>query len=206
MNASDHVIFRSTAPVSDVHVRFMQDKIDTMEKVFRFAVLKHGQKYAVGTREILAEEDELQPNGKIFKKVSCQHQNIFHIYLLTKYFLPSQSILGKYQWKTFTQMNDEAESFGRGLRELGLKAKENIVIFAETRAEWLIAANGAMKQNIPLVTLYANLGDEALASGINETEVSCVVTSQELLPKFKYILPYTPSVSVLVNLFLDFVS
>ena len=103
-------------------------------------------------------------------------------------------------------MNNEAENFGRGLRELGLKAKENVVLFAETRAEWLITANGCMKQNMPLVTLYATLGDEALVHGINETEVNCVITTQELLPKFKNILPLTPNVSVLVNLFSYFIA
>ena len=37
--------------------------------MFRFAVRQHGQKAAVGTREIIAEEDEIQPNGRVFKKV-----------------------------------------------------------------------------------------------------------------------------------------
>ncbi len=97
-------------------------------------------------------------------------------------------------------MDNEAESFGRGLRELGIRAKENVVLFAETRAEWLIASNGCMKQNMPLVTLYATLGEDALIHGINETEVSCVVTSQELLPKFKNILPCTPNVAILVTI------
>jgi len=55
-----------------------------------------------------------------------------------------------------------------------------------------------MGQSIPLVTLYATLGDEALIHGINETEVTCVITSQELLPKFKNILPCTPNVTVLI--------
>ena len=96
-------------------------------------------------------------------------------------------------------MDSEAESFGRGLRELGLRPKENIVLFAETRAEWLISAFGCMKQSIPLVTLYATLGEDALIHGINETEVTCVITSQELLPKFKNILPCTPNVTVLVR-------
>ncbi len=95
-------------------------------------------------------------------------------------------------------MNDEAENFGRGLRELGLKPFENVVIFAETRAEWLISANGCMKQNMPIVTLYASLGDDALIHGINETDVSCVVTSQQLLEKFKNILPSTKNVNLLV--------
>jgi len=70
MQGDDFITYRSVAEVNDVHVRFIQDKIDTMEKVFRFAVRQHGQKSAVGTREILAEEDEMQPNGRIFKKVS----------------------------------------------------------------------------------------------------------------------------------------
>lgn len=96
-------------------------------------------------------------------------------------------------------MDSEAESFGRGLRELGLKAKDNVVVFAETRAEWLIAANGCMKQSMSLVTLYATLGEEAIIHGINETEVTCVITSQDLLPKFKNIIPCTPNVTVLVR-------
>ena len=109
-----------------------------------------------------------------------------------------QFLLGGFQWRSYTQMNDEAENFGRGLRELGLKPFENVVIFAETRAEWLISANGCMKQNMPIVTLYASLGDDALIHGINETDVSCVVTSQQLLEKFKNILPSTKNVNLLV--------
>ena len=110
--------------------------------------------------------------------------------------------MGDFQWRTFTQTDSEAESFGRGLRELGLKPRENVVVFAETRAEWLISANGLMKQNMAIVTLYATLGDDAIIHGINETEVSCVITSQELLPKFKNILPCTPDVTLLVSPFI----
>ena len=108
-------------------------------------------------------------------------------------------VLGDYQWKTFIGMNEEARNFGRGLLELGLKAKESVAFFSETRAEWLISANGCMNQSMPVVTLYANLGDEALVHCINETEVKCVITSQELLHKFKDILPLTPGVLILVN-------
>ena len=97
-------------------------------------------------------------------------------------------------------MDSESESFGRGLRELGIKSKENVVVFAETRAEWLTSAFGCMKQNMPLVTLYSTLGDDALIHGINETEVVCVITSQDLAPKFKNILPCTPNVTNLVSL------
>lgn len=69
MQGDDFVLHRSVSQISEVHVRFIQDNIDTMEKVFRFSVRQHGQKAALGTREILAEEDEIQPNGRVFKKV-----------------------------------------------------------------------------------------------------------------------------------------
>jgi long-chain acyl-CoA synthetase len=49
-----------------------------------------------------------------------------------------------------------------------------------------------------VVTIYATLGDEAIAHGINETEVSLVITSHVLLPKFRNILTYTPKVKKLV--------
>lgn len=41
-------------------------------------------------------------------------------------------------------------------------------------------------------------GDEAIAHGINETEVTTVITSYELMPKFKKVLALTPKVKTLV--------
>merc|ERR1739838_254531 len=53
---------------------------------------------------------------------------------------------------------------------------------------------GAFSQSIVVSTLYTNLGEEAVCHGINETEVSIVITSHALLPKFKTILPNCPKV------------
>lgn len=106
--------------------------------------------------------------------------------------------MGNYNWKTYSEVNTLATHFGKGLRELGNLPKQNVVIFAETRAEWMIAAHGLFKQNIPVVTIYATLGDEAIAHGINETEVTTVITSYDLMPKFKKILDLTPKVKTLI--------
>lgn len=43
---------------------------DTLDKVFKYAKTKFKDKKLLGTREILKEEDEIQPSGKVFKKVS----------------------------------------------------------------------------------------------------------------------------------------
>lgn len=43
--------------------------VDTLDKMFEHAATLFPQRDCLGTREVLSEEDELQPNGKIFKKV-----------------------------------------------------------------------------------------------------------------------------------------
>jgi long-chain acyl-CoA synthetase len=48
------------------------------------------------------------------------------------------------------------------------------------------------------VTLYATLGDEAIVHGINETEATVVVTTQDLLPKFRTIAQSCPTIKFLV--------
>lgn len=106
--------------------------------------------------------------------------------------------MGDYKWKTFSEVNMLATNFGKGIRELGNQPGQNVAIFAETRAEWMIAAHGIFKQSIPLVTIYATLGDEAIAHGLNETEVTTVITSFELMPKFKKILEMVPKVKTLI--------
>lgn len=106
--------------------------------------------------------------------------------------------MGEYKWKTYQEVDRLASSFGRGLAELGMKPRKHIVIFAETRAEWMIAAHACFKQNFTVVTIYATLGDEAIAHGINETEVDTVITSHELLPKFKRLLDMVPAVKTII--------
>ncbi|KAF9410414.1 hypothetical protein HW555_010495 [Spodoptera exigua] len=106
--------------------------------------------------------------------------------------------MGEYVWRTYVDVEKEARHFGAGLRELGCQPRQNIVMFAETRAEWMIAAHGCFKQSIPVVTIYATLGDEAIAHGINETDVSTVITTYDLLPKFKKILAKTPKVDTII--------
>lgn len=154
----------------------LQDNIDTLEKVFNYVAKTHSSKRCLGTRQILSEEDEVQPNGRIFKKYQ----------------------MGEYKWKNFLEAERMAAAFGRGLRECGQEPRKNIVIFAETRAEWMIAAHGCFKQSMSIVTVYATLGDEGVAHCISETEVTTVITSHDLLPKFKVLLDKCPQVDTII--------
>jgi len=153
-----------------------ENKVDTITKAFNYAVAKYGSKQCLGTRQVCGEEDEVQANGKVFKKLS----------------------LGDYKWINFTETRRISYNFGKGLRELGQVPGQTIAIYAETRAEWIMAAQGAFSQSMVVSTLYTNLGDEAIMHGLNETEVSLVVTSHELLPKFRTMLEHCPSIKTLV--------
>lgn len=46
----------------------------------------------------------------------------------------------------YDEADSLADNFGRGLRVLGMKTEENICLFADTRAEWMISAQaGSLK-------------------------------------------------------------
>ncbi|OXB83073.1 UNVERIFIED_CONTAM: hypothetical protein H355_016637, partial [Colinus virginianus] len=144
---------------------------DTLDKVFKYAKTKYKDKKLLGTREILKEEDEIQPSGRVFKKV----------------------ILGKYTWLSYEDVYIKAVNFGNGLAVLGQQPKTNIAIFCETRAEWMIAAQACFMCNYRLVTLYATLGGAAIVHGLNETEVTTIITSKELMQtKLKEIVSQIP--------------
>lgn len=170
------ITYRTIEPPRELHVKMLQANIDTLEKMFNYATKIHSNKRCLGTREVLSEEDEVQPNGRVFKKYK----------------------MGEYKWRSFVDVERLATNFGRALRDLGQQPLKNIVIFAETRAEWMIAAHGCFKQNIPIVTIYATLGDDGVIHGINETEATIVITSHDLLSKFKLLLNKLPNVNTLI--------
>ncbi|KAI4898006.1 hypothetical protein NFI96_017487, partial [Prochilodus magdalenae] len=149
----------------------LQPGVNTLDVVFETSAKRYSKQSFLGTRQVLREEEEMQENGKMFKKV----------------------ILGEYQWMTYGQAYRAAGVFGSGLAALGQKPCKNIAIFCETRAEWIIAAQACFMYNFPLVTLYATLGGPAIAHGLNQTQVSHIITSKELLEtKLKAILMEVP--------------
>jgi long-chain acyl-CoA synthetase len=107
------------------HLR--EEKVSTMLDVVRFALKDRDSLPALGTRKLIEEKDEVQPNCRVFQKF----------------------VLGDYEWVTYKEVGILAEQFGSGLLSLGQQPKQNIVILAETRKEWILAAIGCFKFNIP---------------------------------------------------------
>ncbi|KAM6931789.1 long-chain-fatty-acid--CoA ligase 3a isoform 1-T1 [Lycodopsis pacificus] len=145
--------------------------VDTLDKVFEYAAMRFPHRDCLGTREVISEDDERQGNGKVFKKV----------------------VLGEYCWLSYEEILTAASQLGSGLASLGQRPKNNVAIFCETRAEWIVTAQACFMYNFPLVTLYSTLGGPAIAHGLNETQVTHIITSRELLEtRLKAILIEVP--------------
>merc|ERR1719308_685369 len=171
---ASEVTIRSLAMVNKIkdELKSYPDQITTMEKVWSFSMKKYGQKRALGTRTILGEVDEKQADGKIFTKFQ----------------------LGDYNWINYQDLNTRAENLGRGFRELGVKPKDKIVLYANTCSEWMTSAIAAFKHSLAVVTIYTNLGEEGVEHGISQTDASVVIVSQELVPRLQSVLSKCASV------------
>ncbi|CAJ0597722.1 unnamed protein product [Cylicocyclus nassatus] len=134
---------------------------DTVDKMWRHVVELYDEAPALGTRQLLAVHHEKQPDGRVFEKWE----------------------MGEYEWMSYREVEAKISNVAAGLRDIANGDDHKIVLFAETRAHWLITALAAFRTNIPIVTVYATLGEDAIAHAIDETGATILVTSAELLPK-----------------------
>lgn len=138
-----------------------EEDVRTLADIPDLCLERFADKETMGVRQILDVEDEKQPNGKIFKKF----------------------LLGEYQFRTYREACQQIENIGRGFLSLGLRKGDRILIYCETRPDWLLTAFAAFRHGLTLVTLYSTLGEEAVKHGINESQVKFIVTSQDLTEK-----------------------
>ncbi|KAH9756993.1 Long chain acyl-CoA synthetase 9 [Citrus sinensis] len=91
--------------------------ISTLAELFEQSCKEHGDKYLLGTRQLISRETEVADNGRSFEKLH----------------------LGEYEWLTYGQAFETVCNFASGLAQLGHKKEERVAIFADTRAEWFVA-------------------------------------------------------------------
>ncbi|KAH7844274.1 hypothetical protein Vadar_026290 [Vaccinium darrowii] len=118
----------------------------TLAALFEQSCKKHSRQRFLGTRKLISREFVTASDGRKFEKLH----------------------LGEYQWETYGEAFDRACNFASGLIQLGHDVNTRAAIFSESRAEWLIAFQGCFRQNIPVVTIYASLGEDALILSLNE--------------------------------------
>ena len=156
-----------------------ENGVDTIEKMFSFICKKYKDKPCVGTRKIHKVEERKHPDtGKVIKYYK----------------------MGDYHWQSYDQMYDRVLKFGKGIRELGYEEGTKVVIYADTRADWLVAAHGCFKFNYTLCTIYTNLGIDGVKHAISQTGSQIAIVSQELLTKLAQLLPILSSIKTIIVL------
>ncbi|CAM6099417.1 unnamed protein product [Calypogeia fissa] len=134
---------------------------DTIAALFEQVCETNSAGNLLGTREVVARETIVSPDGRPFEKIT----------------------LGKYHWMTYGEVFKKVVNFSSGLVKIGLQKGERVAIFAETRAEWFMALQACCRRNATVVTIYASLGDDALLHSLNETEAGTVICDRKQLKK-----------------------
>jgi long-chain acyl-CoA synthetase len=118
----------------------------TLDDLWTRSVRLWPEEKIFGSRELLSMSYDVQSNGRKFKKLTQ----------------------GGYRWFTFRQLEGRIENITHGLLNyLHLRPqKDRVLIFAETRPEWMLIAQSCFRAGIPLVTLYATLGDDSIVHGV----------------------------------------
>lgn len=173
---SKEIVWDSESSPSELHKIVLQENLRTFNDVVSYFRKRNEDRPFLGTRTVLAEEEERQSSGKIFKK--C--------------------VLGEYSWLGLRDGLRLMDDLAAGMRELGLGPGDRMAIFSDTRAEWLLTTLAAFTEKLTVATLYSTLVSDAVACAINETEVSCVVTSVSLLPKLLQLRRKIPQVTLVI--------
>eukprot|EP01121_Diplochlamys_sp_Union-15-3_P021778 TRINITY_DN8_c0_g1_i1.p1 TRINITY_DN8_c0_g1~~TRINITY_DN8_c0_g1_i1.p1 ORF type:complete len:697 (+),score=139.93 TRINITY_DN8_c0_g1_i1:60-2150(+) len=155
-------IYRNVRAKNQLIDELGDGKIKTIYDTYKSAAAKFSNKDCYAYRDIV--------DTIVEKKVIRGEEKSWSYYKL--------SAFKRVPWKTFSE---RVNNFASGLRDSGLKPGDRLAIFLDTRAEWTIAAQACFTQSITVLTVYANLGEEALNHALNQGEITHLLTDAVLL-------------------------
>lgn len=147
----------------------------TIPSILELSAEKYGSAECLGTRELL-ERTVIEENGKLTEKLT----------------------LGGYSFLTYRETQEMVVKFSRGLNAIRRGKHDKVAFFAETRADWIIAALGCFYQGLVVVTVYTTLSNSNIVTSLQEVGVNLLITSYELLPRVWKVLPELPNIKQLV--------
>jgi long-chain acyl-CoA synthetase len=86
---------------------------------------------------------------------------------------------GVYAPLSTKEFGDKVRHFSLGLRELGLRPGEKMVILSENRPDWVIADFAALCRGALSVPIYTTLVSEQVRYIIDDSDAAIVVVSNE---------------------------
>lgn len=139
----------------------------SVSEMFRTSVEKYASKPCLGSRPVLRKVLQ-EVDGKFMIKKDFQNE---------------------YKFITYRETSKRMNAVAAGLSSIGLKAKHRLAIMMETRMEFFLTSSAAFKVGATIATVYANLGKNGIIHCLNEMECEIIVTSNELLPLIREVMP-----------------
>jgi long-chain acyl-CoA synthetase len=186
------IAYRTLAPDNELLNHPFGPELDTVHKVAQKAFQSYANLKCMGTRKF---EEWHTPEGARFPL----------------------KVFGSSSWKTFLEVQQEAQRFGKGLRELGLcepmpiemaqkvtgdfaqiEGNHCVLIFEETCADWLTATLGCMGQSVTVATSYATLGMNAVAEALNQTNSPVIVCNYSNVEKVAGLAAECPNLKAII--------
>lgn len=153
--------------------------ITTLHDITHAATEKFASKECIGVRS-LEEEVKIEKEINGAKKTMSYYK------------------MSDYKWINYGVYGQRVANFAAGLVSLGLKRHESLSIFEETRLEWTIACQAAFRQGMQLLTVYANLGEDALAYSLGLAQSKVLLCNGSSLSIISKIMAQVPSLKTII--------
>jgi long-chain acyl-CoA synthetase len=102
-------------------------------------------------------------------------------------------------WLTYEQVGKRVRDVAAGLVEFTtLNSGDKLAIYENTCREWQITAQACLRYGITIVTVFASLGQEAIITSLNETQITAIMMGEDLLPNLKEIANGVPSLKYVI--------
>ena len=180
--------------------------IDTVADIISYSARTHGNRNAMGWRDIIKIVEEEKEVTKVIDGKQVTEKKLW------KYFE-----LSDYKYIDYIELKEAISQISRGLIELGITKDDVFNVYAQTRyvnpascavtcndsnfcvsLNWQLMALSCACISTTIATAYDTLGEEGLTHSLNEPNSVGIFTNAELLPTLLKVLPQTPTVKYVV--------
>nr|XP_027196441.1 long-chain-fatty-acid--CoA ligase 4-like [Dermatophagoides pteronyssinus] len=164
---------------------------NTLQEVYlKMKKFEDLEKDKLGYRDVLSAKMKYDSNGQPIRQDGRIVKEI--------------KLANKYTWLKTKDVFEKFEVIGSGFKQLGLTSDDRVIMFADTRIEWFISSFSLMLFQIPIATLFSNLGKKGFVYGVNQQKARCIVTSFDLLERILDVVDQIPTVEKIVYMQYNF--
>ncbi|EJU00585.1 long-chain-fatty-acid-CoA-ligase [Dacryopinax primogenitus] len=161
--------------------------IDTVYDILQYTAKRHGDRDAIGYREIL---NIIEEEKEVRKMVDGKE------HIEKKKWLYWQ--MSEFKYWTYVEFRDKVLRVASGLREMGMEPGNVFNIYADTSHIWQLMSHACAANAMIVATAYATLGESGLQHSLEEPEVAGVFTNADLLGTLLKVVDKTPTVKIIV--------